>query len=61
MRALKKSGRSFNPCAICAHDIKTPACPHPWKQPFEKWPEAMRNQLRRLVPCGWDAENRKGA
>ena len=49
--------RTFNACAICAHEVKTPSCPHPWSTPFDKWPKPMLDQLRRLVPYGWDAEN----
>ena len=49
---------SLNPniCAICAHDIHSPACPHPWRQPFDLWPPMLRNQLKRLVPNGYDPD-----
>lgn len=45
-----------NVCAICAHNIHRPECPHPWRQPFEKWPPVMRNQLKDMVPHGFDPD-----
>lgn len=36
-------------CAICAHDIKTSACPHPWEKAFEKWPKIMLERLRLML------------
>jgi hypothetical protein len=49
--------RTYHACAICAHDRKTPSCPHPWKTPFDKWPPHLIEQLKRMVPNGWDVEN----
>ena len=49
--------RKFFACAICAHEINSPGCPHPWKQPFQQWPKPLLDQLKRLVPNGWDVEN----
>lgn len=47
-----------NICAICAHDIHSPACPHPWAQPFDKWPAPLRNQVKTLVPYPFDPDPR---
>lgn len=47
-----------NSCAICAHDIHSTACPHPWAQPFDKWPAPLRNQLKALVPDPFDPDPR---
>lgn len=43
--------KQLNPelCSICGHDRKTARCPHPWKTPFERWPDYLLQQLEKLL------------
>ena len=49
--------RTFNACTICAHEIKSPQCHHPWHLSFSDWPKPMLDQIKRMVPNGLDVEN----
>lgn len=42
-------GQSFTACSICAHEINSVDCPHPWAKPFTDWPADMLAKLRHQV------------
>lgn len=47
-----RRNNASNYCSICAHDIRTPACPHPWEKPFYQWPSEMLAKLKAMIPAG---------